>query len=195
MSSEITLPLAGTFVGLLGALAFSLLKDAKEKRVAQRKNVLSECAERNITKIRLGTAGGNVVHRPDREPTGKNIKITDDLIEQVEEGIVSRISSKRSLSAGDIQGEVDTAVAEVKERLEQIESWFPDDSSIDKISSINDALFAERIEQLASRLTYLENNQLTKWDVALVVSLVLAGLFAVVAATYGTLDALGILAN
>ena len=42
-------------------------------------------------------------------------------------------------------------------------------------------------------LGLLEQQQLTKWDVAITVSLVVAGIFSVVGATYGVLKALGVL--
>ena len=79
----------------------------------------------------------------------------------------------------------------LRERLQAIEKRFPDEASIDKIASINDALFAQRIDQLVDRLEKLEEKVLTKWDVAIIVSLVAAGIFTIVGATYAVLKALG----
>ena len=82
-------------------------------------------------------------------------------------------------------------MTEVRGRLEAIENRFPDDATIDKIASINDALFAQRIEQLSTRIEKLEEKLLTKWDVALIVSIVAAGIFTVVGATYAVLKVFG----
>ncbi len=79
----------------------------------------------------------------------------------------------------------------LKERLQAIENRFPDEASIDKIASINDALFAQRIDQLSERLDKIEEKILSKWDVATIVSIIASGIFAVVGATYAVLKALG----
>jgi hypothetical protein len=123
------------------------------------------------------------------------VEVTEELVAQIEEGIVARIADQRALSGEGVQVEVDKAVADLKGRLESIETRFPDSSSIDKIASINDALFAERIEQLASRMALLERKLLTKWDVAITVSVVVAGICTVVGATYAVLKAVGVLAQ
>ena len=107
--------------------------------------------------------------------------------------MIARVNARTSTFGRNVQAEVNSAVVDIIARLESVESRFPDDANIDKISSINDALFAERIEQLSARLATLEQNQLTKWDVAITVSVVLGGIGAVVGATYGVLIALGIL--
>lgn len=195
MSIEIAAVGAGIVASLVGATISFVLKERIDKRSEEGKKLLSENAKRRITEIGLNIAGISFSHRIDQKPSEENIKVTDELIKQIEEGIVARIYSEGQLTDENLQAEVDTVVSELKERLENIESRFPDDSSIDKISSINDALFAERIEQLANRLTNLENNQLTKWDVATVVSLIVAGIFTVVGATYAVLGTLGVLAS
>ena len=144
----------------------------------------SEDAKRRITEIGLNFAGIQLSHRIDHDPKRAPAQVTDELVAQIEEGIVARIADQKEPSGEKVRAEVDKAITELKARLESIETRFPDSSSIDKIASINDALFAERIDQLSQRIVILEQKQLTQWDVAITVSLVVAGIFTVVGATY-----------
>jgi hypothetical protein len=75
-----------------------------------------------------------------------------------------------------IRKEVQDAVTAFQERLERIEQRFPDESTIDKIASINDAILATKVEQLQKALEQLEPRLLTKWDVATIVFAVLAAI-------------------
>jgi hypothetical protein len=53
----------------------------------------------------------------------------------------------------------------LRERVEKIEKRFPPESSLEKISSINDAILATNLESLVERVSKLEKAQLTRWDV------------------------------
>jgi hypothetical protein len=82
-------------------------------------------------------------------------------------------------------------MGEVSERIKKIEGRFPEEAQIEKIASINDALLAERIDQLSKQVQALELRTLSKWDVALTVGLIISGIIVVVGATYGVFKALG----
>ena len=82
-------------------------------------------------------------------------------------------------------------MAGVKKRIKKIEDRFPEESQIEKIASINDALLAERIEQLSKQVQSIEARILSKWDVALTVGVIISGIIAVIVMTYGILKAFG----
>ncbi|SRR6266487_5246478 len=84
--------------------------------------------------------------------------------------------------------EVEGAVKAVQERLERIEQRFPEEATLDKIASINDAILATKIERLEKSIENLESRLLTKWDVATIV-------FAVLAAVGGIAGAIFAVAN
>lgn len=85
-----------------------------------------------------------------------------------------------------------TEVQELKEafqaRLERIEQRFPEEATLEKIASINDAILATKIEQVEKSLEELSNRMLSKWDVAAIV-------FAVIAAVGGVAGAIIAVAN
>jgi len=72
--------------------------------------------------------------------------------------------------------------------MAKIEQRFPPEAQLEKIASINDAILSERIEQLMKQIELLESRILSKWDVAVTVSTVIGGVFAIVAATYGVIS-------
>ncbi|MEH8019578.1 hypothetical protein MN202_20270 [Rheinheimera muenzenbergensis] len=188
MSIEIIVAASGVAVSLVSAFISSYLKKHSDKERSE----LSDDVKRTITEIGLSVAGIEIMHSVKSEPQQSNVEITDELLAKIEEGIVSKISSQGEISHDDVKAEVGRAVQEINSRLEKIEARFPDKSSIDKIASINDALFAERLEQLSSRITEMEKKQLSKWDVALVVSMIVAAIFTVVGTTYAVLKAVGV---
>jgi len=90
-----------------------------------------------------------------------------------------------------MQKEIEGQMHEVSDRIKKIEDRFPEESQIEKIASINDALLAERIDQLSKQVQALESRTLSKWDVAVTVGAIISGMIIVVGATYGVLKALG----
>ena len=117
-----------------------------------------------------------------------NIEPLEPLIERIEEQVIARVSKSPGMSKQDIKQEVKKELEEISGRLEKIENRFPEGSQLEKISSINDAILSERIEQLSKQLTSIENKVLYRWDVAVTVSMIIGGVFTVVAATYGVIN-------
>lgn len=118
--------------------------------------------------------------------------IPPEWVKEVGEQIVYQFPASSGMSREEIQKEVSDQVKALQERLIEIENRFPEKSQIDKIASINDALLAERIEQLAIQLKQIESKILSRWDVALVVSEIVGGIIVIVGATYAVLRAIGI---
>ena len=57
----------------------------------------------------------------------------------------------------------------LEKRIQAIESRLPPNATIDKISSVNDAILATNIESLTRTVERIEEKTLTKWDVAVIV--------------------------
>lgn len=79
-------------------------------------------------------------------------------------------------SREEIREEVQGAVTAFQERLERIEQRFPEEATLEKIASINDAILATKLEYLDKSLKEIESRFLTKWDVATIVFAVIGGI-------------------
>ena len=182
MSLDISvLPVAaGVVASLLSAGGFALVKRTSERSLAK----LQEAARTRLAEIFATAYQAKQITTPDGQ-------VSSELLKEVEQGILKGVSEREGLSREQVRKDVDNRMTEVRTRLEAIEKRFPNDSTIDKVASINDALLAQRLEQLAASISQLENKILAKWDVALIVSAIVAGIFAVVGATYAALNALG----
>ena len=82
------------------------------------------------------------------------------------------------LSKNDVEQEVERRVAVLKDRIARIEARFPDDAVIDKVASVNDAIFATSLEALAESVRRIEEKMLSKWDVAKIVFIIIGALGA-----------------
>lgn len=71
---------------------------------------------------------------------------------------------------------IDKQISTLQTRIEEIENRFPSKATLEKISSVNDAILATKVENLAKSIEELNRKLLTKWDVAKVVFLVIGGL-------------------
>lgn len=182
--------IAGIAASAVAAFASALWKNYSVRHQKSDRDKIQETARSRLTEISINVAGLGLSYHIDRSAPPET-QVANRLLKEVEQGIVEGVSEHEGLSREQVRSEVEGRMSEVRERLENIEKRFPDDATIDKIASINDALFAQRIEQLSARIDKLEEKLLTKWDVALIVSVVAAGIFAVVGATYAVLKVFG----
>lgn len=81
--------------------------------------------------------------------------------------VLSHLSSGKT--ENEIENQVKEKIEEIKNRVKDIEKRFPKDSTLEKISSVNDAILATQIEGLTELIRKLEDKILTKWDVAKIV--------------------------
>jgi DNA-binding FrmR family transcriptional regulator len=188
MSLDISIlsAVAGMVASVAAVAGSSFLKNLIERRKKRGRNEIQEAARTRLTEIRINVGGIGFSYQIEKK-TSPEAQVASQLLKEVEQGIVEGVSDREGLSREQVRKEVEHRMTEVQGRLEAIEKRFPDDATIDKIVTINDALFAQRIEQLSTRIEKLEEKMLTKWDVALIVSTVVAGIFAVVGATYAVL--------
>jgi flagellar biosynthesis/type III secretory pathway chaperone len=69
-------------------------------------------------------------------------------------------------------------------RLERVEQRFPEEATLEKIASINDAILATKIEQLEKSLELLDSRMITKWDVATIVFAVIGAIGVIAGAIF-----------
>jgi hypothetical protein len=88
------------------------------------------------------------------------------------------------LSREEIRREVENSAKVFQDRLDRIEQRFPEEATLEKIASINDAILATRVEQLQKSLEQLESRLLSKWDVATIVFAVIGAVGALAGAIF-----------
>ena len=158
---------------------FKLRATTERKRLASEVEKLAK--ERWEASISLGP--GNL---RDEIETGSETSdtLSPELLNRIEEQILSRLASSPSLTKEDVQNEIDDQLSELREALTRIQSRLPKEGTVDQTANINAALLSERIDQLAKQVENLDKRTLSKWDVALTVGTVITGIVLVVGTTY-----------
>jgi DNA replication protein DnaD len=180
---DIISPVVATVAGLVISLISSFFAKAVQSRQEQvAKEIERLSAERsNLQKHLLA----NKVPIDLESPQGQALsETTSSLYKSIEDRIIEVVAQQHhEMSVEEIKSEVTQHVSDLKERLEKIESRFPEDAQLEKIASVNDALLAERIEQLAKQISGIEEKILSKWDVAVIVSTILTSIIGIVSLT------------
>ena len=178
-------------ISMLVSILSGILFNHFSKRQKEVKRKIDEAIENssNYATIQWQTSS------PPLFPGTSNVSdsLTRTLRERLEDQVQSQIQTSPRLTPEVVYDEVQSQFDEVSERLTKIEERFPDEKSIDKVASINDALLSERIDQLSKQVSNLEQKILTRWDVALTVSKIFTGIIFVVGATYSFLKAFQII--
>lgn len=173
--------LLGVLSAALGAATHLLQRHIQSKHLKKRMLLSEELAKKSFIEsydIHINEASSD--------------ELANKILTEVKNGIIRDASEQQGITKQLVSAEVEEKMGDLKERLQAIESRLPTDSVIDKISSINDALLAQRLEQLSQRIDNLESNQLTRWDVAVTLATVMGGILIVVGATYSFLKVFGI---
>lgn len=182
MDPTLVAAVLGTVSSLIGALLASLGKRRQQK---ERKSTQLRLRDQ-LAKLEVSAGIGPI--RVSR--TLVDEAVVTDLTERIEKQIVDRLSADPRMTVDEVRSAVQTELGEVRQRIEKIENRFPPESQLERISSINDALLSERIDQIGKRIESLEKQVLSRWDVAKTVSTVIGGVCAVVAATYSVMKVL-----
>jgi len=88
----------------------------------------------------------------------------------------------------DIEAQVNEKVDELKKRIETIEARFPQEATLEKIASVNDAILATQLETLSASIKAIQNRMLTKWDIAKIVFAILSALGILVGIIFGIIN-------
>jgi len=176
----VTSSLLGVIASIVAAFISSKYKRDLSKKLQEQKEKLITIIEEPEMDIKVSGISNVVIHSFEG-------LYKDDLRENIEASILEKLKDNPEWSKDDIRAEINSELNSLENRLRQIEDRFPEKADVDKIASINDAIFAERLEALTKRIEDIESKALSKWDVAIIVSTIIGGIFAVVGATYGVI--------
>jgi hypothetical protein len=184
--------LAGIFSSILATVIAGVMVHARRRWKQGRERIAAELDELRQRRFEAGVGIGHIRVGKAIEGDQKTRTLPlPDLYRRIEEQIGARVAASPHLSKEEVQQEIDEQLGEVQKRVAKIEARFPDEAKLEKIASINDALLSERIDQLSRQVEDLQRRTLTKWDVALTVSTIIAGIASVVGATYAVVKFLG----
>lgn len=88
----------------------------------------------------------------------------------------------------DITEEVNAAFDALKKRIDAIEARFPEQATLEKIASVNEAILGTQLEAMSRSIKAIQDEMLTKWDVAKIVFVVLGSLGVIFAVVFGILN-------
>jgi gas vesicle protein len=157
------------------------------KRLAERRGETErEKIRRTIAAVSRDLGTLRISRSLERRPAEAR-ESSEALLQELEQQVLRRISAEPDKTEDRIKEELENEMREFEDRIEKIERRSPEDAPFDKIASINAAILSERVDQLSERIDGLENKALSRLDVAITVSAVIGGVFAVVAAIYAFL--------
>ena len=88
----------------------------------------------------------------------------------------------------DIEEQVNASVNELGKRIKAIEARFPQEATLEKIASVNDAILATQLEAMSNSIKDIKDKMLTKWDVVKIAFAILAALGGIAAIIFGILN-------
>lgn len=89
-----------------------------------------------------------------------------------------------SISAKDnSQKEIKDLTTDLQMRIENIEKRFPEESTLEKLASINDAILSTKIEELLRSINRIEEKMLSRWDVAKIVFVIIGSIGTLIGLT------------
>jgi len=154
-------------VTALGGLLASVVSNLLAARQSRRREVME--AER-----------GRLFRQETQQELRERLTELGANAEEVERALVDLgsppVTGGTQPSKEEIRQEVESAVNAIRDRIERVEQRFPEESTLDKIASANDAILATKIEFLEKSIANLESRMLTKWDVVTVAFAVLAAI-------------------
>jgi len=88
----------------------------------------------------------------------------------------------------DIKEQVNASVNELENRIKAIEARFPQEATLEKIASVNDAILATQLDAMSNSIKDIKDKMLTKWDVVKIAFAILAALGGISAIIFGILN-------
>lgn len=80
----------------------------------------------------------------------------------------------------EIEELIEKRMSTLRTKVDEIENRFPSEATLEKIASVNDAILATNLENLAESVKRLEERLLSRWDVVKVVFQIIAALGALI---------------
>ena len=170
-----------SIVGLLIAIITSLIGGLVAQRFSklQRKSVAE--AEEYLRKAQQEVRN-KLVHDLAMSIDDRQVRdlILKEFIVYLESSAAGEISEFQQAK---IKREVEDRTEVLKERLEKIEKRFPEENTLEKLASVNDAILGTKVEELQKSIERLDSKLLSKWDVAKIVFTIIGALGALVGLT------------
>ena len=133
--------ISGAIASIISFLYAALRKKSEKENIKKHAEILKS----KVAEISLDL--GIVKFTSSLESPGHPIP-QEHIIDQLENRILAKLQEHPNSNDEVIKAEIRDDLKEFKMRIENIEKRFPDESKIEKIASINDALLSERIDQL-----------------------------------------------
>jgi hypothetical protein len=173
-------------IGAAASLMAGLTAQYFKKLVKKRQETGREKIRQTVAAVSLDLGTFRLSRAIEGQPAAIQ-ESSEALIQKMERQVLERVSAVPDMTEEQIKEEVINEMREFEDRVEKIARRSPEDVQLDKIASMNDAILSERIGQLSERIASLESKALSHLDVAVTVSTVIGGIFAVVAAIYALL--------
>ncbi len=181
MSFEITLiSVLSVAIGSIASIVSAWLS-LNRKRMLEEKRKRADESIRRAINMSIGEYSKQIAPS-DIEEFYKSLVNLEELetpseLVQSDEAITEKIKEK-----------MDEKLNHLNDKISKIEERFPDQGTIDKVSSVNDAILATQIEAINKRLENIENKMLGRWDVAKIVFQIIAAFGAVIGAALAIIN-------
>jgi len=182
----------GIIVSLIGALGVYVVSSQAKRQEKEKKTASHKIAERIVREMWMSIPGVPLVTRVLREEQVEP-RLPKELLEELANGIAERVAARRGINEAGIREKVHSDISELTDRLHALEARLSDEPPPDPESPFNDELFKHRIDQLADQLNDIEKKMLSKWDVAMIVAIILGGIAFVAGAVVSVFGLIGVI--
>ncbi|MCK4501225.1 hypothetical protein KAU11_12060 [Candidatus Babeliales bacterium] len=163
----------GIIGSLIGGLVAQRLSKLQRKSLTQSRNAWKK-AQQELRNKMVHDLAMNIEDRQTKD------LILKEFIVHLESSASNDIAVAQQDS---IKREVEDRTTVLKERLENIEKKFPEESTLEKVASVNDAILGTKIEELQRSIERIESKLFSKWDIAKIVFTIIGSLGALVGLT------------
>jgi len=179
-----------SMLGVVASLIAGLLSLYFKNKYSNQKRTQKAEIQKSVAEVGLDL--GLIKFSKSIESSPESISnLSSEIIAKIEEQILAKVNDGEFIDSELVKNAVNAEINDFNERIKKIEERFPEEAKLEKISSINDAILSERIDNLSSKIERIGKNILSKWDVAIVVSMIIGGIFAIASATYGVIKYFG----
>ena len=181
MSIELTIisSAVSVVVGLVASL-FSAWASIKRKKILEEKrNQADESVKRAINR---SISEYSKQLPPDDVEEFYKALINHNEIE------IKQIDKEPEETSEAIKKKMDEKLTHLNSKIRKIEERFPEQGTIDKVASVNDAILATQIEAINKRLESIELKMLSKWDVAKIGFQIIAAFGAIIGIALGIIN-------
>ena len=172
MNLELILPIVLT---LLSVIAVTIVQSILTKRIRLKK-IQKQKAYNDIDQILITKNFDKYISKIYKDKNNPNTEIFYNYIlsnyKNTLKNSLSNLTAKNQNL--ELETKISSKIDELGKRIQEIEKRFPKNSTLEKISSVNDAIMATNIEALSESVKRIESKILTKWDIVKIVFEIIA---------------------